>query len=97
MTRRADPHNALTRALAELFSERGLTADLVTGETTPWASATFVGARHVIGYACRDSVAALAREIGEVEFSLPDHLVASIEIDAFEGGFVVEALTIEDR
>jgi hypothetical protein len=72
---------------------------------TPWASATFSGARHSIDFAVRraapgdDEKLCLARLRCE-EFDIPGHLVADIVVTkktAHRGGlfFTIEALTVE--
>ena len=71
-----------------------------------WASATFTGARHrftllLTGPGATRRANRLAREIGDIEFALPGHLVADIvaagKRASAEGvALEVEALTVEE-
>lgn len=69
-------------------------------ETTgvPWASATFVGERHVVTAELDEAaMAAFVAGIEEAEFTLTGHLVADVAVVARAGGQVVlEALTVEE-
>lgn len=81
--RRRDPHGRLVRALMVLAGE---TATLLSASSTPWASATFQGGRHIIVIGFTDTVAldALAARVGEAEFHIPGHIVADVSIDRHE-------------
>lgn len=97
---------ALFRALARRAGP-GHALTLRTAHSRPWASATFTGARHsfallLSGPAAAEQATRLGAEVGEVEFTLPGHLVADIAIvrrsDGAEGAALeIEALTIEDH
>ncbi len=84
--RRADPHRALIRALLARYS--GLA--VLDGRTEPWASATFVGMRHIL-----DCAGPPPAGLEEAEFDLPGHIVADITCCAEGGSLRIEALTIE--
>jgi hypothetical protein len=85
--RRADPHRALIWALAVRYP--GLL--VLTSRTENWASATFVGARHIL--ICSKGVQ--LGGIEDEEFALPGHFIADIAARADGDCLVVEALTIE--
>lgn len=103
--RMADPHAGLLRHLEKRLQREGLTAELQASHSERWASATFTGARHRFQFCAVDGNAGLdrmARNLGETEFALPDHIVADIALinqargpDGFS--FEVEALTVEAR
>jgi hypothetical protein len=82
----SDPHAALLRALRR--HQPGLI--LIESCSTPWASVTFVGDRHIFRFA----PCAPAPDLAEAEFSLPGHIVADVAATATEGALVIEALTI---
>lgn len=95
--RAPDAHRLLLRALLAAFPD----TTLLASSTSPWASATFVGARHSIALRFDDPRAAeaAADTLGEMEFSLNRHLVADIggTVADAAGRLDVEALTVEDR
>ena len=75
---------------------------MVTATSTPWASATFTGARHTLSLAGTDGTDARAWLAGlaELELSVRGHLVADIAVDASaraDGRItaLIAALTIE--
>lgn len=94
----ADPHRRLIRALIE---RGGAGCRCVSGGSTPWASVTFTGARHIIVLALPHAAAtAFAAGLGEAEFAVPGHFVADIAVAARDDGpdetrLTIEALTIE--
>lgn len=85
--RRADPHRALIRALVARYP--GLL--VLAGESEPWASVTYTGARHTFTCTAGPDLAG----IEEAEFALPGHIVADIGIERSGDRLVIEALTIE--
>lgn len=92
---RANPHQALRRALAALFE--GAVESL--GEE-PWASATLEGRRHRL-LVSQAGAPGRADELPDVEFSIPGHIVAEIAVverhrRATGEALVVEALTVVD-
>jgi len=98
MTRRADPHAGLLRALDKRFQISGIAPVLESSRSERWASATFSGARHSFFFSCADDgVDALALAIDATDIDLPDHLVADIALSPGATGFTVDALTVEVR
>ena len=94
------PHRRLRTLLA-----RELPHDTTIGASTfrPWASANFVGARHL--FPCRLAVgdaatmrAALHDRLSAIEWRLPGHIVADIAVEcgADPGMLGIEILTVED-
>lgn len=98
------PHRRLRRLLA-----RALPHDLSLGASTlrPWASANFVGARHL--FACHRSAdpqiddptvldRALQDRLAAVEWPLSGHIVADVIVEpaAEAGELRIEVLTVED-
>jgi hypothetical protein len=95
-----DPH---ARLIAALIARAGGAGEVLQACSRPWASATFIGARHLIRLKVpHAAVDALREGLEEHEFAIPGHLVADVVVASRHdaGGFVtleVEALTIEDR
>lgn len=96
--RAACPHRRLSRLLA-----RELPPDVMLGESRlrPWASANFVGARHSFACAMPEgeiapSRAALQDRLSAALWRLPGHIVADIAVEARDGGWQIEVLTVED-
>lgn len=92
------PHRRLRRLLARELPH-GLLLEAST--LRPWASANFVGARHlfpcgdtgdVSAAACR----ALQVRLAAVEWRLAGHIVADVAVEAADGGLRIEVLTVED-
>lgn len=100
-----DGTSALLRALTTKFP--GLRVSFEEIVSRSWASATFVGARHEIGFIVDGDGAAPAAQafvacLGEEEFALRGHLVADIapvssEIATDRARIAIEALTVEDN
>ena len=92
------PHRRLRRLLA-----RELPHGWIPGTSTlrPWASANFVGARHI--FPCSiggDDTAALCHALqvwlNGVEWRLTGHIVADIVVEPADGHARIEILTVED-
>lgn len=94
------PHRRLRRLLA-----RELPHGLTLGASTlrPWASANFVGARHL--FPCDFAVgeaeplrAALQERLSAHEWHVPGHIVADVAVEAGResGTLRIEILTVED-
>jgi len=84
---RRDPH---IRVTAQVLEMAGSSASVAEAVCRPWASATFLGARHRISvrfsgpdHACEAE--AFANSLPEAEFSIPGHIVADACVDAWEG------------
>lgn len=93
-------HRRLARLLA-----RELPHGLLLGASTlrPWASANFIGARHLFPCTIADEDAAVLRpllqaRLESVEWRLPGHIVAGLVVEIAEdsGGLRIEVLTVED-
>lgn len=82
---RRDPH---IRVTAQLLEVAGSAASVVEASCRPWASATFLGARHRVSIRFSDDHAlkaeAFANILPEAEFSIPGHIVADACVDAWE-------------
>lgn len=94
------PHRRLRHLLAG-----ALPPGLAIGASTfrPWASANFVGARHI--FPCAMAVgenqavgAALQAELAAAEWALPGHIVADVGVECGSEQSVlqIEILTVED-
>lgn len=103
MSRGPDAATQLERALLAMADGAGCPIEIGHAKMTPWASATFVGARHVLGLdaAASPLLDAWLATLAEAEFTLRGHLVADVHVASTsrDGGRVrvsLEALTIED-
>lgn len=94
------PHRRLGRLLGRQLPH-GLT--LAASTLRPWASASFVGARHI--FPCRFAageamalVAALRSRLGDAEWALPGHIVADVAVEPGPEPDVlrIEILMVED-
>lgn len=89
------PHRRLSRLLAAELPDGTL---LAASTLRPWASANFVGARHL--FPCRgplDAPAALQERLAATEWRLPGHIVADLIVEPrADGDFAIEILTVED-
>lgn len=100
-----DPGGMLLRALLAHAGGEGA-ASCRAAHSEQWASVTFTGARHgfsllLTGPDAAGRAARLEREIGEMPFALPGHLVADILVTkracAADGEMLeIEALTLEE-
>lgn len=91
-TRPSCPHRRLTRLLAV---ELGGGAALGRSTFRPWASANFVGARHL--FDCTGDATALRERLAATEWRLPGHIVADVAVEPGDGPvFSIEILTVED-
>ena len=94
------PHRRLRRLLT-----REMPPGLSPGASTfrPWASASFVGARHIFpcALAAGDAAAtrrALQNKLGAAEWTLPGHIVADVAVECGPDPQTlrIEILTVED-
>ncbi|KGB56549.1 hypothetical protein OVY29_11940 [Sphingopyxis sp. SE2] len=94
------PHRRLRHLLT-----RALPPSLTAGASTfrPWASASFVGARHIFPCALAageaDATArALQDQLGAAEWMLPGHIVADVVVECGTDprALRIEILTVED-
>jgi hypothetical protein len=96
--RPACPHRRLARLLV-----RELPPELMLGESRlhSWASANFVGARHIFPCTVAGSEIpprrALQRRLIAANWSLAGHIVADVAVEnEGDGGMRIEILTVED-
>jgi len=80
---RRDPH---CRLISQLLALGGPTASVIATSSGPWASATFVGARHRIILLLRGEdhearADRLAKLLPEQEFAISGHIVADCCLD----------------
>lgn len=90
------PHRRLRVLLA-----RQLPPGSTLGASTfrPWASANFVGARHIFPCAqAASDAAALQARLSATEWALPGHIVADVAVErgADPETLQIEILTVED-
>lgn len=83
---RRDPHIRVTAQLLELA---GPATAVVEASCRPWASATFLGARHRVtirfnGPDHSHKAETFANILPEAEFSIPGHIVADACVDAWQ-------------
>ena len=101
-TRPGCPHRRLRRLLL-----RELHEGLEPGASIfrPWASASFVGARHIFPFTftitANDKAelrCTLQDQLNAIEWTLPGHIVADIVVErgADAGALQIEILTVED-
>jgi hypothetical protein len=97
MARFPDPHARLGCALTDLSG-----GEIVESRQSPWASATFTGARHqfILHLASATPTDVLCA-LDEQEFNLPGHVLADIVMSDFNmqgdrNRVTIDALTVED-
>jgi hypothetical protein len=94
------------RLIAALLDHAGTEGEVFADSLTPWASATFIGARHAVTLVLRgeDAMAradALRMMLPEAEFHLPGHIVADLVVDSISSDepgaakLLLSVLTIE--
>lgn len=97
--RPACPHRRLRRILGGALPE-GITID--TSLLHPWASANFVGARHIFTCSVASGAngvqrATLEAELGARDWALAGQIVADVAVDADRDDRLrIEILTVED-
>lgn len=102
MSRGPDAGSLFGRAIERDARRVGCTVTLARTESTRWASATFIGARHHLSLDGADDAAFTAwlASLPEVDLPMRGHLVADLEIvsvtrAAGRASVSVEALTVE--
>lgn len=93
---RRDAHAHLLRAL---LAQLGLAPEqIIASAQTPWASATFSGARHEVSVSLAGQQADAIAALESHEFDLPGHLVADLRATRIDTAGApqlhIEALTI---
>lgn len=104
MSRGPDAGTLLERALGAHGEAAGCAVEIAASDWTRWASATFVGARHLITLKCTASaeLEAWLAALPDADFALRGHLVADLVIERVhrQGDAVtvsLEILTVEER
>jgi len=93
---RADAGTLLARALVADAARRGLAVTVRDWRSHPWASATFVGSRHVAILVVEGDAAAWLAALPEAEFGLRGHIVADLVVArAGDGQIDLQALTLD--
>lgn len=77
------------RLISALLNRAGQDCDIVETTLTPWASATFIGARHCLTLILKGDDAAVRAEaltvlLPEADFTIAGHLVADLSVDSTE-------------
>ncbi len=100
---RLDADALLRRALERSADAAGVVLTIQRSDSTRWASATFVGARHELAAELSPAAGADAWLAGLPELDLPlrGHLLADLKVartSRVEGGtaILLEALTVEE-
>lgn len=104
MSRGPDAAALLERALVAAAAAAGCAVAMPKWELQRWASATFVGARHLLTLAGTRSAQldAWLAALPEAEFALRGHLVADLQVlrvsrDGDAVSAQLEILTVEER
>lgn len=91
----SDPAGRLLRALRSSATASGCAVGVEIEATTPWASATFVGAQYrvaVVG----DGLDAWLTGVPAVELPIPGGFVADCAIERTAAGAVLTVLVLEE-
>ena len=93
--RPACPHRRIARLLTHLLPPG---AQLGASTMRPWASANFVGARHLFPLTLPDgaALADLSARLAAFDWRLAGHIVADVAVEPQPGGLRVEILSVED-
>jgi hypothetical protein len=93
----------LARALLAAARAAGVAIEVERHRSRPWASATFVGARHALTLAGEPAPAldGWVASLSEAELTLRGHVVVSVAVECIDDGAAVHrlllsVLTIED-
>jgi hypothetical protein len=86
----------LARALTAMADAVGQAVCVAIIGERPWASATFVGARHVLALDGDSSAgfAAWVDTLADAEFAVPGHLVVDVSVERSTGGVRLSALML---
>ena len=92
----------LERAILAHASRNGITATVVEAQATPWASATFAGARHRLTLNVEGDARSWVAGLSEADLTIRRHLVADLVVeDQCKGNgwttATIGVLTVEDR
>lgn len=104
MTRGPDASRRLTAAIERSGDAAGLSMRIAEATSSPWASATFAGARHRVTLSAETTprLAAWLKTLPEADLPMKDHLVADLTVVTVDRGetrtsVTLEALTVEER
>jgi hypothetical protein len=104
MSRGQDAGTLLEQALREAAIAAGCPIEIAAADQMRWASATFVGARHLLRLlgGASPALEAWLAILPDADFALRGHLVADLVVTRVqrEGGAVtvsLEILTVEER
>ncbi|MEH3041477.1 MAG: hypothetical protein PGN21_15615 [Sphingomonas paucimobilis] len=99
MSRGPDVATLLERRLRITAEAAGVAIAIVASDATPWASATFNGARHRLTLESGDAgFAAWLAALPEAELPLRGHLVADLIVTAADDRVAtIEVLSVEER
>ena len=101
MSRRPDAATLLRRALERSADAREVVLAIESVRSTPWHSATFAGARHLVEAALSgENRRAWLGALPEADLPLRDHLAADLAVTACDAAahrVRIEVLTVEER
>ncbi len=99
MSRGPDVTTMLDRRLRIAGEAAGIEVAVLQSESTPWASATFNGARHFLTLSSDDAgFDAWLAALPEADLPMRGHLVADVVVTARNGREAeVNVLTVEER
>lgn len=93
----SDPVPSLLRGLRRSATGTGSPVELTHVGQTPWATATFTGARHTIrATGDATTLSAWLAMLPEAELPLHGHFVASCAAEVTGGEAVIELLVLEE-
>lgn len=83
------PRDPLARLQKRLLALAGDGARIVATQSRPWASATFIGAQHLLTLEIEENIDGQAAQafvdtLPEAEFAIPGHIVADAVVDSWE-------------
>jgi len=93
--RAACPHRRIARLLTRLLPPG---SQFGASTMRPWASANFVGARHLFPLTIPGGTALtdLSARLAAFDWRLAGHIVADVAVEPQQGGLRVEILSVED-
>ena len=93
--RPACPHRRIARLLTRLLPPG---VQLGASTMRPWASANFVGARHLfpLTLPAGTDLTDLSAQLAAFDWRLAGHIVADVAVEPQPGGLQVEILSVED-
>ena len=93
----SDPVPHLLRALRRSATAMACDVELIHVAETPWATATFTGARHIVRATGRPEVLShWLATLPEAEVPVRDHFVASCAAEVVGDTAMIELLVLEE-